>query len=73
MPTIDLDDAELVAVIAALKDRLDREWRFRMSPRLEPFLSALAKLDPASVPRPARPPRPPLPQAGPSRGSRARR
>jgi hypothetical protein len=58
------------AVIAALKDRLDREWRFRMSPRLEPFVSALAKLDPASAPRPAVPPRGPPPQAARTRGIR---
>ena len=60
MPTIDLTDDELAAVIAALKERIDREWKFRMSPRLEPFVSALAKLNPAKPP-PA--PKPPLPEA----------
>lgn len=34
MPMIDLTDDELAAVIAALKERIDREWKFRMSPRL---------------------------------------
>jgi hypothetical protein len=70
MPTIDLTD-ELAAVIAALKEKLDRD-RYPRAPRLEPFRQALAKLDPTSAPRPARP-RPPLPWAGPRRGSRARR
>ena len=67
MPTFDLDDAELAAVIAALKEKLDREWQYRMAPRLAPLVSALAKLDPASVPQSA-PPRAPLPQASRTRG-----
>jgi hypothetical protein len=46
MPTINLTDEELGAIIAALRERIDREWRYRMSPRLEPFRTALAKLDP---------------------------
>jgi len=71
MPNIDLTDEELAAVIAALKDRFDREWRFRMSPRLEPFVSALVKLEP-TAPRPA-PPKPPLPRTSRSRVVRARR
>jgi hypothetical protein len=77
MPTIDLTDAELTdaelaAVIAALKDRLDRgRDRYSRAPRLEPFRLALAKLDPASAPRPAAP-RTPLPQATRARGTRRR-
>jgi hypothetical protein len=75
MTTIDLTDDELAAVIAALKQRIDREWKFRMSPRLEPFVSALAKLNPASASKPPPAPKPPLPEA-PTRsrgGRRARR
>ena len=72
MPTPELSDAELAMVIAALKEKLDREWRYRMAPRLAPLVSALAKLDPATVPKPA-PPRAPLPQASRTRGPRARR
>ena len=50
MPTPELDDAELAMVVAALKEKLDREWQYRMASRLAPLVSALAKLDPASVP-----------------------
>jgi hypothetical protein len=59
MPTIDLDDEELIAVTAAVRNAIGR---YRHAPRLDPLKSALAKLDPAS----ARPPaieRPPLPEA----------
>ena len=42
----DLTPGERDAVIVALKEKLDREMRYRMSPRLVPFRSALAKLDP---------------------------
>lgn len=68
MLTPELDDAERAMVIAALKEKLDREWQYRMAPRLAPLVSALAKLDPVSVPQPA-PPRAPLP-TGPSVGNR---
>ena len=67
----ELDDDELAAVIAALKEKLDRD-HFPHSPRLEPVRRALAKLAPSTVPKPT-PPRTPLPQAGPTRGSRSRR
>jgi hypothetical protein len=72
MPTLDLDDDELAAVIAALKEKLDRD-HFPRAPRLAPLRSALAKLDPASAPRPIVPPKPPLMQAARARGTRARR
>lgn len=62
-----LDDAEFAAVIAAFKEKLDNE-HLPHAPRLEPFRSALAKLDPRSVPKPIAP-RPPLP-TGPSVGNR---
>ncbi len=68
MPTTDLTDEELAAVIAALKEKLDRD-RYPRAPRLEPFRAALAKLDPAAAPRPVVRPKPPLPPRGP----RARR
>ena len=72
MPTIDLSDEELGAIIAALRERIDREWRYRMAPRLEPFRTALAKLDPnAPQIRPVMP-LPPLPKAGRTRGTRRR-
>jgi len=41
----DLDDDELAGVIAALKEKLDRD-RYSRAPRLDPFRRALAKLDP---------------------------
>jgi hypothetical protein len=49
MPIIDLTEDELAAVTAAVREKLDREWRYRMAPRLEPFRSALAKLDPSAA------------------------
>jgi hypothetical protein len=67
----ELDDDELAAVITALKEKLDRD-RYPRSPRLEPFRRALAKLDPASVPKPLVP-RAPLPQAARTRGKGGRR
>jgi len=50
MPVLDLTDDELAAVIAALKEKLDRDCYSR-APRLKPFRAALAKLDPKSTPR----------------------
>jgi len=50
MPVLDLTDDELAAVIAALKEKLDRD-RSPRAPRLEPFRAALAKLNPKSTPR----------------------
>jgi len=47
MPILDLTDDELAAVIAALKEKLDRD-RYPRAPRLKPFRAALAKLDPKS-------------------------
>jgi hypothetical protein len=70
----DFSDDEYAAVVTALKEKLDREVKYRMAPRMAPFLSALAKLDPASAPKPMAE-RPPLPEA-PMRsrgGRRARR
>jgi hypothetical protein len=61
MATDDLTDEEREAVIAALKEKIDRD-RFPHSPRLAPFRAALAKLDPASAPKPFQP-KPPLPEA----------
>jgi hypothetical protein len=73
MPTIDLTDDELAALTVAAR-RTIAEDRYPLSPRLAPLKSALAKLDPASTPKPAIE-RPPLPEA-PMRsrgGRRARR
>jgi hypothetical protein len=52
----DLTDEERTAVIYALKAVIDRD-RYPRSPRLAPFRSALAKLDPASGRRVYRLPR----------------
>jgi hypothetical protein len=60
MPELDAD--ELASVIAAVKEKF----------ALEPLRRALAKLDPASVPKPALP-RAPLPQAGRTRSPGSRR
>jgi len=71
VPALDLTDDELAAVIAALKEKLDRD-HYPRAPRLEPFRTALAKLDPKSTPRPVAP-RPLLPQAMRTRGTRRQR
>jgi len=63
----ELSDAELAAVIAALKEKLDRD-RYPRAPRREPFRSCTGKLDPKSVAKPLAP-RQPLP-TGPSVGNR---
>jgi hypothetical protein len=47
----DLTEDELRAVITALKEKIDRD-RHPLAPRLAPFKSALAKLDPSSAPKP---------------------
>jgi len=71
MPTIDLTEDELAAVVRAIRHTLDED-KFPHAPRLETLRRALAKLDPASVPKPA-PPRTPLPQARRDRGPGSRR
>jgi len=69
----DLTDDEREAVIAAIKEKLDRD-RYPLSPRLAPLRTALAKLDPASAPRVLKD-RPALPEAPPwaRSGKRVRR
>jgi hypothetical protein len=67
MPNDDLTDEERSAVANLLR-RTIREDKFPMSPRLAPLKSALAKLDPGSVPK-TRQELPPLP-TGPMVGSR---
>ena len=70
MPTIDFTDAEHAAVTRAVRRTIDED-RFPHAPRLAPLRSALAKLDPASTPKPIEP-RAPLP-TGPSVGNRRRK
>lgn len=48
---IPLAEDELAAIVTALRETLDRD-RYLYAPRLEPFKSALAKLDPARMPEP---------------------
>ena len=71
MPKIDLTDDELAAVTAAVRRTLDED-KYPLAPRLKPLRAALAKLDPASAPKPLPEPKPPLPEA-PSRGRGGRR
>jgi hypothetical protein len=66
MPTIDLTDDEIAAVAAAIL-RLVDEDRFPRAPRLDPLRSALAKLEPATAPKPT--PHPKARWAGRRRGS----
>jgi hypothetical protein len=66
----DLTDDEHAALTAAARKVMDED-RYPLLPRLAPLKSALAKLDPASVPK-TRVERPPLPEA-PARGRGGRR
>jgi hypothetical protein len=50
MPWIDLTDDELLALTIAARKALVED-RYPLSPRLAPLRSALAKLDPSSVPK----------------------
>jgi hypothetical protein len=67
MPKFDLTEEERHALADLARQKI-REDRFPMSPRLAPLKSALAKLDPGSVPK-SRQELPPLP-TGPMVGSR---
>jgi hypothetical protein len=67
MPRPDLTDEERAAVVSALRKLIDTD-RFPFSPRLKPFKSALATLDP---PKPKAPPKPPI--AGASEAAIRRR
>jgi hypothetical protein len=49
----DLTDEEHAALVAAAR-KVIAEDKYPRSPRLDPLKSALAKIDPASVPRPLR-------------------
>jgi hypothetical protein len=51
MPAIDLTDDELAAVTAAIRRAVEDD-KFPRAPRLDPLRSALAKLDPATPPKP---------------------
>jgi hypothetical protein len=57
--TDDLTPEERPAVIVGLREKIDND-KYPRAPRLAP---ALAKLDPASAPKPPPAPRPPLPEA----------
>jgi hypothetical protein len=73
MPMLDLTDDELAAVAAAVRRTLNEDrFPLALAPRLKPLRSALAKLDPASAPKPPPEPKPPLPEA-PSRSRGGRR
>ena len=51
MPTIDLTDAELAAVTAAIRGVIEGD-RYPHAPRLDPLRAALARLEAASKPAP---------------------
>jgi hypothetical protein len=67
MPKFDLTEEERHALADLARQKICED-RFPMSPRLAPLKSALAKLDPGSVPK-SRQELPPLP-TGPMVGSR---
>jgi hypothetical protein len=48
MPTIDLTDAELSAVTAAIRRAIEDD-KFPHAPRLDPLRAALARLDAAQI------------------------
>jgi hypothetical protein len=66
----DLSDEELAAVIAALRKVIDGD-RYPLSPRLMPYKSALAELQPTKAVPP--PPAPSRPVTVPSHGRCKRR
>jgi hypothetical protein len=70
VPSVDFTDDEHAAVTGAVRHAIT-DGRYPPSPRLDPLKSALAKLDPASVPRTVEP-KPALP-AGPARSRGGRR
>jgi hypothetical protein len=47
----DLTEDERAAIVTAFRETIDRD-RYPPSPRMRPFKTALAKLDPASGPKP---------------------
>ena len=47
VPKLDLTDEEHAALIELLRDTIDR-YRYRLSPRLTPIKTVLAKLQPAA-------------------------
>jgi hypothetical protein len=63
MPTIDLTDDELAAVTAAIRRAIETD-RFPRAPRLDPLRAALAKLEPATAPKPTPHPAPPPARTG---------
>jgi hypothetical protein len=63
MPTIDLTDAEHVALVALIQRAIEED-RFPRAPRLDPLRSALAKLDPAAAAALRRPLTPETPVPG---------
>jgi hypothetical protein len=67
MPTIDLPDDELAAVTAAIRGVIAGD-RFPRAPRLDPLRSALAKLEPATAPKPSPDPKAPPATADKRRG-----
>jgi hypothetical protein len=69
MPTIDLTDDELAAVTAAIRRAIEDD-RFPRAPRLDPLRSALAKLEPATAPKPPPHPKAPPPAKADKRAGR---
>jgi hypothetical protein len=60
VPTVDLTDDEFAAVTAAVRRTIEND-RFPRAPRLDPLRSALAKLEPATAPKPTPHPKAPPP------------
>jgi hypothetical protein len=58
VPTIDLPDAELAAVTAAIRRAIE-DHKFPRAPRLNPLRAALGKFEAATAPEPT--PRPKAP------------
>ena len=73
VPTISLNDDELAAVVAALRDIIDAD-RYPHAPRLDPLKAALGKLEAAetgkSVASSSAPPNTPPAGKGDKRGRR---
>jgi hypothetical protein len=71
VPTIDLTDDELAAIAATVRRAIETD-RFPRAQRLDPLRSGLAKLEPATAPKPTPHPKIPPPAKADKRARSAK-